>query len=400
MFKRGNFEKVINKSPKIVKWCNRCLMSNQRPRISFDKNGICSACNYFDYSQTIDWSKRKSELLKLLDTHRSSDGSWDVVVPSSGGKDSAYVAHKLKYEYGMNPVLVTWSPMQYTDIGLKNFNALNDVGGFTCIKASPNGLLQKKLARLCFEEMGDAFHVFVLGQCFYPTHIALALKIPLIFYGENGEPEYAGDPATVDKPYLDLIKNATWWEDYLKGTNLNTLIDYADKNKKYFSKNNYSLSDLNFFNPPSKKIMVKENISRHYYFSYFEKWHPQENFYYAVENTGFTPNPERNEGTYSKYASLDDKMDGFHYYLRYIKFGLGRCSEDASHEIREGHITREEGLSLMEKYEAEFPNKYFSDFLTYLDINQNDFWEIVDSWRPEHLWEKKGNSWNLKFPPK
>jgi len=172
------------------------------------------------------------------------------------------------------------------------------------------------------------------------------------------------------------------------------------KKKDYLTKNDFTQSDLNFYKIPPLENLRKKNILGHYYFSYFHKWVPQENFYYCTEHTGFKPNPERTEGTYSKYASLDDKMDGFHYYMRYIKFGLGRCVEETSHEIRDGHITREEGIALMKKYEGEFPQKYFQEFLEYLDISQTHFWDVVDAWRLKHLWEKKGNKWELKHPIK
>ena len=115
-----------------------------------------------------------------------------MIVPSSGGKDSDYVAHQLKYKYNMNPLTVTWSPLQYTEIGLKNLQSKIDAG-FDNILFRPNGLTQRKLARLCLEELGDAFHVFVLGQLAYPVHMAVKMNINLIFYGENGELEYAGD---------------------------------------------------------------------------------------------------------------------------------------------------------------------------------------------------------------
>ena len=118
----------------------------------------------------------------------------------------------------------------------------------------------------------------------------------------------------------------------------------------------------------------------------------QENFYYASENTGFKPNPERTEGTYSKYASLDDKMDGFHYYMRYIKSRIGALYGGYAHEIRDGHITRDEGIALMNKFEGEFP-KVFSEFLDYLELNESEFWAIVDDWRPEHLWQKVEGEW-------
>ena len=391
------FEKQIIGLPKIVEWCKRCTISNQRPRLHFDKNGICSACNNANYKNSIDWDKRESELIKLLDLHRSDNGSWDVIVPSSGGKDSGYVAHLLKYKYNMNPLLVTWSPLKYTHIGIENFNNLNN-SGFQNIKCSQNGILNSKLSRLCLEEFGDAFHTFVLGQTYFPIHMALKFNIKLIFYGENGELEYAGDPERKDKPYNDFLKDEKWIKGYLKGTPINELVEYGLKNKSYMKDLKISKSDLTFYNPPDKNEMISKNISKQYFMNYYLKWQPQENYYYCAQNTGLLPNPERSEGTYSKYASLDDKFDGFHYYMRYIKLGLGRCAEDTAHEIRDGHITRQEGLDLMKKYEGEFPKKYFKEFLQYLDINEKTFEDIVDSWRLDHIWKNINNEWVMIQP--
>jgi len=144
--------------------------------------------------------------------------------------------------------------------------------------------------------------------------------------------------------------------------------------------------------------MRRKKISELFFYGYYKQWTPQENFYYASEHTGFETNAERSEGTYSKYASLDDKMDGFHYYMRYIKFGIGRCVEDASHEIRDGHITREEGLALMERYEGEFPAKYYQEFLDYLGITEEHFNQVVDSWRLDHIWENTPDGWAMRNP--
>ena len=334
------FEKQLLDLPKEVRWCKKCTISNQRPRLTLDKNDICTACHNLGYKDSIDWHKREEELLLLLDQHRSKNDDWDVIVPSSGGKDSGYVAHLLKYKYGMNPLLVTWSPLSYTKVGLENFYNLNN-SGFQNIKYSHNGLLNKKLSRLCFEEFGDAFHTFILGQVYFPVHIALKLNIKLIFYGENGELEYAGDPASKDKPYKDFLEDEAWINGYLKGTPINELVKYGIENKDYMKGTIFNKSDLKFYNPPEKKEMLDKGISRNYFMNYFIKWDPQENYYYCAKNTGLKPNPERSEGTYSKYASLDDKFDGFHYYMRYIKLGLGRCVEDTSHEIRDGLISRE-----------------------------------------------------------
>lgn len=399
-FSRSNFDRQIDKLPKEVIWCKKCTISNQRPRIVFDKNHICSACNNLSYKQNdIDWSLREKELVDTLDQYRSKNASWDVIVPSSGGKDSGYVAHILKHKYGMNPLLVTWSPLSYTDIGLKNYNSLNN-SGFTCIKASQNGYLNRKLSRLCLEELGDAFHTFVLGQIYYPVHMAIKFNIKLIFYGENGEVEYAGDPKAVDRPFTDILEHKEWLQGYLKGTTINELLQYAVNEKDYINKSDLDYADLEFYSPPSSDLVEEKKCSKLFYLSYFKNWNPQENFYYCAENTGFVPNNERTEGTFSKYSSLDDKFDGMHYYMRYIKFGLGRCCEDTAHEIRDNNITREEGIRLMSQYEGEFPSKYFNEFLDYLNISENYFWEIADSWRLDHLWEKKNNSWKLKYPVK
>ena len=134
-------------------------------------------------------------------------------------------------------------------------------------------------------------------------------------------------------------------------------------------------------------------------FGYYHSWDPQENFYYCQEHTGFIPNSERSEGTYSKYASLDDQIDGFHYWLGFVKFGIGRATSDTAHEIRDGKIMRDEGIALIKKYDGEFPKKYFSDFLNYCSIEEQEFWEVIDTWRSDHIWfQNEMGEWKLKKP--
>ncbi|MEI6079332.1 MAG: N-acetyl sugar amidotransferase [bacterium] len=371
------------KLPKEVKFCKKCTISNQRPRITFDEHGVCSACNFAEFKKkNIDWNEREKELRETLQRFKRKDGGYEVLVPSSGGKDSAFIAHELKYKYGMNVLTVTWAPHLYTDIGFKNFENMTHIGGLDNILGTPNGIIHRKLTKLSFEVLGDPFQPFIYGQTNFPMQIAVQHKIPLVMYGENGEVEYGGD-----------MKNA------FKATR-----DYkADHKKHYFSglgpedMINYGISEhdmLPYF-APSNEELDKNNTEIHFY-GYYRKWVPQENYYYCVEHTGFTANPVRNEGTYSKYASLDDKIDGYHYYLAYIKFGIGRCTSDTAHEIRDGHITREEGVTLVRKYDGEFPKKYFKEFLEYCNITEEYFEEVIDSWRSPHLWDKVNGVWQLK----
>lgn len=371
------------KLPSEVKFCKKCVISNQRPRITFDKNGVCSACNYSEKKQNeFDWDQRENELIKLLEKYRRNDGRYDIIVPCSGGKDAAYIAHELKYKYKMNPLTVTWAPHIYTEIGFKNLHNMMRTGDLSNILFTPPGETHRKLTKLSFEVLGDPFQPFIYGQYNYPLHAALMYDIPLIMYGENGEVEYGGDMKNAYKPTRDY-----------KG----------DQKKHYFSNLipedflNYGInkSDLYPYLPPESTKLDNLGTEIHFY-GYYKKWIPQENFYYCVENTGFKPNPVRSEGTYSKYASLDDQLDGFHYYLSYIKFGLGRCVSDAAHEIRDGHITREEGVQLVKKFDGEFPEKYFKTFLEYCDIDEEYFYQVIDSWRSPHIWGKDlNNTWKL-----
>ena len=369
--------------PKEVKFCRRCTVSNQRPRITFDQDGVCSACNFSDYKKTeIDWTKRNKELEELCDRHRRSDGRHDVIVPCSGGKDGSFVAHQLKYKYGMNPLTVTWSPLIPTEIGIRNLRSFID-SGFDNVLGAPNGGVSRMLTRLSFLHLGDPFQPFIYGQTNFPLRVAVDQKISLIMYGENGEVEYGGD-----------MKNAH------RATR-----QISDHDKHYFSglpphfwhDHGLSDADLHLFTSPSFAA-IQENKTEIHFFGYYKFWDPQENFYYCVENTGFSPNAERSEGTYSKYASLDDRVDGFHYYLAYIKFGIGRATSDTAHEIRDNKISRDEGIALVKKYDGEFPKKYFKEFLEYSGIGESDFWTIVDSWRAEHIWIKKNQEWSLRNP--
>jgi hypothetical protein len=157
------------------------------------------------------------------------------------------------------------------------------------------------------------------------------------------------------------------------------------------------LRDFTPYLPISSHNNIGTDIEVHY-LGYYLKWDPQECFYYATKNTGFLPNTSRTEGSYSKYSSIDDKIDPFHYYTTLIKFGIGRATYDAAQEIRNGKITREEGINLVKLYDLEFPAKYFEEFLDYVDLKVSDFWRIVDSFRPEHLWTKSASGWTLKKP--
>jgi N-acetyl sugar amidotransferase len=387
-------DKQLEYSPEKTVFCSKCVVSNQRPRITFDENSVCSACNYAETKKnSIDWKERESFLKDLLNKHRSNDGSYDVIVPGSGGKDSSFVAHQLKHKYGMHPLTITWAPFIYTDIGFENYVDFKD-SGFDNLLFFPNGKIHRKLSRLGFEFVGDNFLPFIYGQKSYAYHLSLKFKIPLMFYGENGEVEYGGDTRNMNSFVGDPVED--WTKLHHKGVDFNDLVEKGLE-KGILKKEDVKDNAFEFYkNPDPEK--VKDNGSEMHWFSNYKKWIPQENYYYAVENTGFKANKGRSEGTYSKYASLDDRLDGFHYYMSYIKFGIGRATSDAAHEIRDGHLTREEGVALVKRYDGEFPKKHFDEFLEYIDISEEYFWEIVNNFRSKrsNIWKNINGKWEIR----
>jgi len=387
--------------PEKVVFCKRCVMSNQRPSsypefkhtrsricptLRIDEEGVCDACRHAERKPVIDWEAREKELLKLLDQHRRKDGGYDCICPGSGGKDSAFASHLLKYKYGMNPLTVTWPPILYTDYGHRNFMNWLKVGGFDNLSFNQNGRVQRLLTKLAIENLLHPFQTFILGQKNLAPKLALKYGIPLIFYGEN-EAEY-GNPVADN---ASSLRNKSYFsmkdlsEIHLGGVPINELME----------KHKVTLNDLSPYFPADYKELESSNIEVHY-LGYYVKWVPQEVYYYAVEHTGFQARPFRTQGTYSKYNSIDDKIDDLHYYTTFIKFGLGRATYDASQEIRNKHLTREEGVALVKRFDGEFPDRYFKECMDYLGIKPEDFVRLVDAHRSPHLWKKEGGEWKLR----
>lgn len=388
--------------PQEVIFCKTCVISNQRPNstvefrhinnekketIAFDENDECSACRFSRVKNNdIDWQLREKKLLELLDKHRKTNGNYDVIVPGSGGKDSAYTSHILKAKYGMNPLTVTWAPHKYTEIGWTNFQNWVQIGGLDNILLTPNGLLHRYLTQQAFLNLLHPFQPFIIGQRIIGPSLAAKFNVKLVMYGEN-QAEYGNNVAENETPTMNA--------KFFSNEKPENLLIGGKTIKQLMAEGKFQLGDFAPYLPPKEDVLSKAGIEVHY-LGYYKKWDPQECYYYAVENTGFRANSERTEGTYSKYSSIDDKIDMFHYYTTLIKFGMGRATYDAAQEIRNGKISREEGINLVKKYELEFPKKYFKDFLEYIDISEEQFWTTVDSFRPQHLWAKQNNEWFLR----
>ena len=404
--------------PQEVKFCSKCVISNQRPNsaveyahtaasrkqtIAFDDAGVCDACRAAEAKQrSIDWAQREKELVELCDRYRRTDGAYDCIVPGSGGKDSFYAAHVLKYKYGMHPLTVTWAPHIHTDWGWRNFQSWIHAG-FDNYLCTPNGRVHRLLTRLAVENLFHPFQPFILGQKSLAPKMALLHRVPLVFYGENeaeyGNPREDMETAKRDWSYYSASDRG---KIYLGGASLREL-------KEVYGVDDHELQP---YLPANPADLEAQGVSVHY-LGYYLKWHPQSCYYYAVEHGGFQASPERTPGTYSKYNSIDDRIDDFHYYTTYVKFGIGRATYDAAQEIRSGDITRDEGVALVKRFDGEFPERFADEIFRYLSMPAEEypvaanafshahvdrayFMALADRFRSPHLWTRDGDRWRLR----
>ena len=386
-------DKQLSKLPKKIVFCKTCVVSNQRPRVSFDKKGICDACNNAKRKNIeIDWNKRQLQLEILLEKHRSKTGSFDVIVPGSGGKDSSYVANILKEKYGMNPLCITCAPFSYTDVGLKNLNNFID-SGFNNIVFFPRTDVHSRLAKTAFYVVGDPFLPFIYMQKTRAFRVAKQHNIKLIFYGENGESEYGGSTKQKNNPFEDIkdVKRTIF-----KNVSYDELSNLAVK--LGFLKQHFLTEAVREqYTTPSFEEIMNLNIQMHW-MSYYRKWDPQENYYYSAKYSDFSPKLlGRSEGTYTRHSSLDDLTDGIHFYMSYIKFGMGRATRDAMTDIYRGHITRSEGVKLVRRYDGEFPKDDYNFFIDYCDLSPNEFRSVVNKYKHySNAWKKDSRGiWKL-----
>lgn len=367
-----------------VQYCQVCVMPNTRPRIVFDDKGVCNACRNADDKKSIDWDARELEFQEIVEPYRSKDGSWDCIVPWSGGKDSSAIAYRLKFEFGMNPLLVTFSPLIQNEIGEHNRNALLELG-FDHIFFRPDRRVHRRLSRRFFVERGNLKVAWDAGVNVIPVKVAVKFGIPLVFYAEHGESEYGGKVLSEESR---KIRDFTEVLEHQIGDDPQNWVD-----------DQITPNDLNPYMYPYPEEIDAVGVKA-LYFAYFFRWSMFENYEFIRDKIDFHTSPfGRTEGTFTHFDSLDDKADNLYYYMQYIKFGFGRAVRDACRMIQNGQLSREEGLRLVREFDSEFPNQYLSEVNDYLSLTTEEMVEVVDKHRNDEIWGKEDGEWRLRFPP-
>ena len=368
----------------MINFCKVCIMPSSRPRIVMNNEGVCNACINAAEKKKIDWLKRKNEFLKLIETIKKKDNNsnqfYDCVVPWSGGKDSTSIALKLKLEFDLNPLLVTFSPLIINEHGSYNRELLRKEG-FDSIFIRPDQKVSSKLAKRFFIERGNPKVAWDAGVNAAPIQVALNYKIPTIFYAEHGESEYGGlvisEESKKRRDVREVIEHQIG--DYPE----NWVSKEIDKKKLYP------------YIYPSQNDVRNLNV---FYFSYFFKWSMLENWHYVkkILPNFRTSTNGRTQGTFTDFDSLDDKIDSLYYYMQYIKFGFGRATRDSCRMIQNDQLTRAEAIEFAKKYDHEFPSQEIDSILKYLNLNLEELNILIDRHRNREIWNtNKKNQWEL-----
>lgn len=365
-----------------VKFCVRCTMPSTRPRIEFDADGVCSACRYHETKAAVDWDERRREFAELL-KENPGDGQYDCIVPWSGGKDSSAVALRLKLDYGLNPLLVTYSPMAPTRIGDHNREAMLR-HGFDNVFFRPNQEVSRTLARRFLIERGNCEVHRAAGINALPVQEAVRRGIKLVVFAEHGESEYGG-----------LVLS----EEHRKFRFFDEVLEHQiGDHPLNWAGGEISERDLAPYLYPDLEAIERAGVKATY-FGYWHRWDVRQNLYYVESKIDFRRWPGgRCEGTWSDYDSLDDFMDMPYFEGMAVKFSMGRALRDAARAIQNGHMTIEEAIPLIQAYDFEPPRKHLPVILDYLRMSEPEYIANLDKHRNQELWKFEGNQWRPKFP--
>jgi N-acetyl sugar amidotransferase len=354
--------------------CKICVMPDTRPELTFDKHGVCDACRSAEKKEkAINWNIRKKEFEELLARYRSKDGkNYDCIIPVSGGKDSTYQVYMMKKVFGMNPLCVTFSPCKSTDIGKKNLQCMRDLG-VDSILFTPNPVVYKKLFKIGFERLGDPCWPCHVGIFTYPVTVAVKYNVPLLVWGENPQMEYGGPASIREHPYLDKH-----WLQQFGGMLGNRVEDMVG--------DDITAKDLVPYTYPSDEEIHRVGVTG-LFLGYYFKWDARKQLE-VIKKEGFNVREKRSIGTYTNYENLDCGFVDIHDHLKYLKYGFGRCTDQACIDIRNGRLTRVEAMEMVKKYDHEVEK--VKEFCEFIGITEEEFWKIANSFkgnwvREEHI---------------
>lgn len=367
-----------------MKYCKRCTMPDTRPGITFDENGICSACSHYEQRSKVDWNARWKELEALCDKYRGCNGpgNYDCAVAVSGGKDSHFQVHVLKDLLGMHPILFTVEdnfPM--TEAGKHNLQNLSEEFDCTVISCKPDIKAQKILTKAFFEKYGKpTWYVDRLIYTF-PLHMALKFNTMLLCYGENVSYEYGGSDDAETYSARKQIENGV-----AVGVPEEELLSYG-----------VSPDALALTRAPEAGELARLEP---FYLSYFVPWNSYKNYVFAKSRGFHDLTHEWNRTHHAEnFDQIDSRAYLVHSWLKYPKFGHAAATDYTARYIRYGMMTRKEALPIIKEKDGALDPACVRDFCRFCGYTEAEFWAIVDKFYDPALFEKdQWGKWCLKDP--
>ncbi len=363
-----------------MKYCRKCVMPSTKPDLSFDKDGVCHACQNYSKRKEVDWDKRAEELEEVLKKYRKTDGSnWDCIIPVSGGKDSTYQVVRM-LQMGLNPLCVTSSTCDLADIGRANIDNIKSLG-VDYIEVSPNKKIRAKLNRIGLTDVGDISWPEHVGIFTIPVRAAVQYNVPLIVWGENSQNEYGGPAAASE----DNVLTRRWLEEFggLLGMRVTDMIGYDGIEAKHLIPYQY----------PTDEDLQRVGVTG-LFLGHYIPWDGYSNALLAQAH-GFKTLDTIVENSIVNYENLDNTQTGIHDYFKYLKFGFGRSTDIACLHVRRGRITREDAVHLIKLHDGKFPWKYLhkpiEDILAPLDMTVEEFIGICDKFTNRKIFETDSN---------
>lgn len=364
----------------MLTYCKKCVMPSTKPDLHLDEQGICNACRSFEARKEVDWDSRRVELKSILEKYRNKDGSnWDCIIPVSGGKDSTFqVVQMLQLE--MNPLCVTATTCDLTDIGRRNIENIKRLG-VDYVEMSPNPIVRAKLNRIGLVQVGDISWPEHVGIFTIPVSAAVQFNVPLIVWGENSQNEYGGPAAAAENSILDR----RWLEEFggLLGLRVSDLVGQEGLTKK----------DLIPYFYPEDAELHRVKVTG-LFLGHYLPWDGLSNALIA-EAYGFEAAPKITLGSMVNYENLDNHQTAIHEYFKYLKFGFGRATDHACLHIRRGRLTRDIGLDIVQRLDGKYPSEYLGkkleDTLLPLKMSVDEFNKLCDRFTNKKIFKKNSS---------
>lgn len=372
-----------------VRWCTKCLYpSISAAPMEFDDAGVCMGCRMAEVKVAIpteEWNRRKELLRDLLERYRCRDGSrHDVVIAVSGGKDSYFQTHVIKNEFGLNPLLVTYDGNNWTGPGWRNMVRMREAFDVDHVICRPSVEVLKKLNRLAYVIMGDMnWHAHV-GITTAPVRVAAQHGIPLVIWGEHGYLDLCGQFSMDDFPEMSYRDRL---EHFARGYEWSYFV----------GREGLTSQDMIWWKYPEDQRIFDIDL-RGLYLGNYLYWEANEHIGLVVDRYGFEINDVPFDRTYRLTSNLGDMHEnGIHDYLKYIKFGYGRCTDHVCKDIRAGLMDREHAMTLVRRMDP-VKSGDLARWLDYVGMTEDEFDRIADTFRDPRVWWLEEGRWTKDNP--